>query len=44
MRENAWTLGGLPRGIELIRKPRRPMTAGTPPHLTKKATNKLTQM
>ena len=44
VRENAWTLGGLPRGIELVRKPRRPLTAGTPPHLTKKATNILTQM
>ena len=43
-REGAWNLGGLPRGIELIRKPRRPLTAGTPPHLTKKATNILTQM
>ncbi len=44
VREGAWNLGGLPRGIELIRKPRRPLTAGTPPHLTKKATNILTQM
>ena len=44
VRDGAWTLGGLPRGIELIRKPRRPLTSGTPPHLTKKATNILTQM
>ena len=43
-REGAWNLAGLPRGIELIRKPRRPLTAGTPPHLTKKSTNILTQM
>jgi glycogen debranching enzyme len=44
VRGGAWTLSGLPRGVELIRKPRRPLTTRTPPHLTQKATNILTQM
>jgi glycogen debranching enzyme len=44
VRGSAWTLAGLPRGIELIRKPRRPLTTRTPPHLTKNATSILTQM
>ncbi|HEY7147347.1 MAG TPA: glycogen debranching N-terminal domain-containing protein [Streptosporangiaceae bacterium] len=44
VRGSAWTLAGLPRGIELIRKPRRPLTTRTPPHLTNKTASILTQM
>ena len=32
VRADAWTLTGLPEGVELHRKPRRPLTAATPPH------------
>ncbi len=31
---DGWRLDGLPEGIELLRSPRRPLTAATPPHLT----------
>ncbi len=30
--DDDWTLTGLPEGVELHRKPRRPLTAATPPH------------
>jgi hypothetical protein len=32
VRPDAWALTGLPDGVELHRKPRRPLTAATPPH------------
>jgi len=48
VRAETWTLSGLPDGVELIRRPRRPLTApppaSLPSHLPEEAANVTTQM
>ena len=44
VRSDDWTLTGLPDGVELHRKPRRPLTAATPPHVGTGAKSILPQM
>ncbi len=39
-----WRLSGLPEGMELIRSPRQPLTATTPPLLTSEVENLLTEL
>lgn len=41
VRRDDWSLSGLPEGIELVRAPRQPLTATTPPPLTEPTKNVL---